>query len=329
MKMGPRRASTGSFLRLVSKSNKTSNKTKDMLSASFPGRKPTIVEENFVPLKSCLSVGKNLSHMKKNVSFHTIEIREHARALGDNPSVSSGPALSVGWASVNSMHLLVEDYEQHRPPRRCRSSLAVPRKVREQMLRDEGVTRTEMEAANRTTTRIKQSRNQAARGIHHPKLPFKAIAKMLKGTESSTDRQVEALLLQSVRAEQARQGQKDAYLAAQRDERLKAEQDHQSPGQSTEETGCLPLIVLAETVSPPLPVGIEEPKDDSTKSLPADTEPKDDAPSTLPPNEAQHDVRTISSPVGDLPPPPSSFLPATAVLKEKGDDDDAAEEWEF
>ena len=38
---------------------------------------------------------------KKQISFGTIQIREHALACGDNPSVSYGTPISLDWLSRN------------------------------------------------------------------------------------------------------------------------------------------------------------------------------------------------------------------------------------
>jgi hypothetical protein len=81
--------STGSLRRIAPLRNKSKKKDDDTLlltwqSVSLDGLRPV------KPLKSCLSVGNlseldNENKMKKNVSFHKIEIHEHPRTLGDNP----------------------------------------------------------------------------------------------------------------------------------------------------------------------------------------------------------------------------------------------------
>jgi hypothetical protein len=113
-------------------------------------------------LKGCLSSGdlKTMSDggLTKNVSFHQIEIREYERSLGDNPSVRSGPPISLGW-NYNPNHTVVEleDYERLHS-RRDRSEIIMPQSVREDILKDAGVSRQEMSLATKSATEIKNRR---------------------------------------------------------------------------------------------------------------------------------------------------------------------------
>ena len=47
----------------------------------------------------------------KSVSFGSVHIREHNVILGDNPSCSSGPPLSLGWDYADNQAVGVEDQE--------------------------------------------------------------------------------------------------------------------------------------------------------------------------------------------------------------------------
>jgi len=265
-----RRKSTGSLLNssssssikddhaagsLLKKSGRSQSCKKDILSISLDGA----TLPPYQPLKSCLSTS-NLHDLtssaaanaaapasttigKRTVSFHRIEFREHQRALGDHPDVSAGPALSLDWESAPAGSFAVEDYEKHRPPRRCKSELAVPRAVREHMLRQQaGVSRSEMAAANRATERIKQNRRHTAshpnmHGVH----PVKAFKKLL-GKGHNTEKEVEALMAQSQRAERMREQQRQAYLEqlmhqmqVDNAKKQQREKEQQIAGQSTKE----------------------------------------------------------------------------------------------
>ena len=121
----------------------------------FVGSTPT--------LKSCLKRPASSSN-KKSVSFDTIEVREHAIILGDNPSVSSGPPLTIAWESHATFHSSVEDYEASRPPRRTKNCMLVPRMVREEWLRNAGYARSEFADVARVVQRIKKERAASAKG---------------------------------------------------------------------------------------------------------------------------------------------------------------------
>jgi hypothetical protein len=194
------------------------------------GSEPLGLRDTYIPIKSCLS-SKSLSTdaceslnaikqpIRKNVSFHTIEFREHERTLSDHPAVSSGPAVGIGWSSVDSLRCTVAQYEEHRPPRRSKSHLIMPAHVREHILRDEcQISQQDINQSLAQTTRIKVSRSQASRDaeVSRPPRLFQAFSKFRKGSaESNTvDKQVELLLEQSLRAERIRKEQRQSYLQA-------------------------------------------------------------------------------------------------------------------
>jgi hypothetical protein len=195
------------------------------------GSAPFGLREPFIPIKSCLS-SKSLSTdaheslnqrkplIRKNVSFHTIEFREHERTLSDHPSVSSGPAVGIGWSSMDSLQCSVAEYEEYRPPRRTKSNLVMPAHIREHILRNEcQISQQEINQSLSQTTRIKISRNLASRDTEEEPRPprlFQAFSKFRKGTAESNavDKQVELLLEQSLRAERIRKEQRESYQLA-------------------------------------------------------------------------------------------------------------------
>ena len=93
--------------------------------------------------------GETTESPGRRVSFHQIEIREYPRCLGDNPSVTFGPPMSIGWKHNQSYVLDVDQYENykdgldedgtHQPERRRRSSaeFQLPWNLREEILREE------------------------------------------------------------------------------------------------------------------------------------------------------------------------------------------------
>mmetsp|Transcript_15905 Transcript_15905/g.22427 ORF Transcript_15905/g.22427 Transcript_15905/m.22427 type:complete len:337 (-) Transcript_15905:87-1097(-) len=75
----------------------------------------------------------------KSVRFHQITIREYERILGDNPAVSSGPPISLGWRynQDNEVSVDIDDYESAREQqdsRRNREELKLDESERAELL---------------------------------------------------------------------------------------------------------------------------------------------------------------------------------------------------
>jgi hypothetical protein len=116
-----------------------------------------------VPLKSCIKNEKsNKNAPKKQVSFDSIEVREHAIILGDNPSVTSGPPLTIAWESHASYCVSVEEYEKARPTRRSKEQMLIPRRVREEWLRHAGYARSHFAETEQSIQKVKRQRAASA-----------------------------------------------------------------------------------------------------------------------------------------------------------------------
>ena len=74
----------------------------------------------------------------RRVSFGRILIREFNIELGDNPSCSVGPPLTIGWQYYDVSSSDVDDFEETRPPRRCKRQMIIPSSVRADILTDVG-----------------------------------------------------------------------------------------------------------------------------------------------------------------------------------------------
>lgn len=95
----------------------------------------------------------------KRCSFSSVDIREHERIAGDNPCVTSGVPLSIGWGYHQHQPISLDDYETHKGPSRDKIEMMVPAGIRRQMLRDEfGVSISEMNAAMREVNVTKRHR---------------------------------------------------------------------------------------------------------------------------------------------------------------------------
>jgi hypothetical protein len=65
-----------------------------------------------------VKVGERPVRRKSSVEFSQIRIREYEQTLGDNPSVSYGPPITLDWEFEEKEPISLEHFEAHRPPRR-------------------------------------------------------------------------------------------------------------------------------------------------------------------------------------------------------------------
>jgi hypothetical protein len=94
----------------------------------------------------------------RKVNFDTIQFREYNLALGDNPATTNGPPLSLDWYYQDTEAVLVDDYEESRPPRRITQQMILPGKVREDMLLSQ--TKTTKMQITRMVSQVRSSRHQ-------------------------------------------------------------------------------------------------------------------------------------------------------------------------
>lgn len=104
----------------------------------------------------------SLQKPERNVTWGSLDIHSHVVTLGDNPSVSTGPPLTVAWKACKSHTITIDDYEAGVSERRSRRELAVPRQLREEWLRDVGFSRMEMRQVNKEIIKIKSNRKSSA-----------------------------------------------------------------------------------------------------------------------------------------------------------------------
>jgi len=88
---------------------------------------------------------------------------------GDNPSVSSGPALAIGWEyDPNDLELDVDRYESLRGDRRREKEMALSRHMREAILKFEcGCSMSELARSVREINLIKANRRQTVNNLKY------------------------------------------------------------------------------------------------------------------------------------------------------------------
>lgn len=96
------------------------------------------------------------------VNFSSVQIRVHRVQLGDNPSVKSGPALTVSWdhcPHFGTRILPIDEYDTARhSSRRSLSELVIPRRERSRLVRSSGHSKAEIRKSVKTTNIIRQRR---------------------------------------------------------------------------------------------------------------------------------------------------------------------------
>jgi hypothetical protein len=143
------------------------------------------------------------------VTFSTVEFHTHAVILGDNPSVSVGPPLAMGWNAVQSDSLDLEEYETSRPPRRQKRDLIIPRNMRVSWLRDEGYARSELAEVEDDIKMIKKYRKTNA---------HKGVWEKVRESMRSNDRSAQVVVTQvdDASVKRRRRSTKDLMLRPSR-----------------------------------------------------------------------------------------------------------------
>lgn len=101
-----------------------------------------------------------------SLQFDKINIREYSRTVGDNPSCSSGPPVSISWEYNILGDIGVDEYESTRPPRRVQNEMILPRGMREDMLRFEwNASRKEITESVRRNVRVKNQRRTTVNNL--------------------------------------------------------------------------------------------------------------------------------------------------------------------
>jgi hypothetical protein len=92
------------------------------------------------PKKSILKTSDFCTHNRPNFSviFDSIIIREYERVVGDNPSCSRGPPISIGWSYVLAHQYPLDDYELLiKTPKRSKKQFHLNADIRTHLLVEE------------------------------------------------------------------------------------------------------------------------------------------------------------------------------------------------
>jgi hypothetical protein len=126
------------------------------------------------------TLAKEQAPLRRVVTWGNLTFHQHEIILGDNPSVSSGPPLSIAWKEFESSTVAIDAYERSflnldsttssasssSSQRRTKEQMVVPRHLREEWVRRSeryGASRAEMNQAVLAVNIVRKQRQQSAR----------------------------------------------------------------------------------------------------------------------------------------------------------------------
>ncbi len=125
---------------------------------------------------------------KRKIHFGQVCVRDYGMILGDNPCVSYGPPVTIDWDYIEYNALQVDEYEFHRPPRRCLRQMGMNYFQRKHILALAGHTEEEFKAVKKSVKKMKMNR-YLTQSLTTSVLPFN----MLEDTIESTMRKCKRL----------------------------------------------------------------------------------------------------------------------------------------
>lgn len=112
---------------------------------------------------SCQQTNNSSNNLKKSVSkvsFTDITVRDYNLTLGDNPSVSYGPPVSLDWDYQEKAPVRLDTYEEGRGTRKKKGNMRLSYNMRELILKKEyGHSEAELAQAKRNVDQAKRQRD--------------------------------------------------------------------------------------------------------------------------------------------------------------------------
>lgn len=139
-------------------------KPKFLIDAPPPGLPglPSLAADGAAEESSDADRAAGTARIKRNVSFHSVDVREYDRTVGDNPACRSGPPISLDWSYSKKCTRDLEEYELERSSERVPHlrKLHVNKWKRRNMLSLQwGLTEDELREARRGTRRVRRQRS--------------------------------------------------------------------------------------------------------------------------------------------------------------------------
>lgn len=100
------------------------------------------------------------------VTFTGIELREYETIVTDNPGVSRGAAIGIGWKYTQMETVSVDDYEKYLPQRRTMKEIKLTTRERMQRLAESGYTQREIQQMTKQVNIAKRKRRATLERMH-------------------------------------------------------------------------------------------------------------------------------------------------------------------
>eukprot|EP00553_Chaetoceros_curvisetus_P008630 CAMPEP_0204617062 /NCGR_PEP_ID=MMETSP0717-20131115/4142_1 /ASSEMBLY_ACC=CAM_ASM_000666 /TAXON_ID=230516 /ORGANISM="Chaetoceros curvisetus" /LENGTH=167 /DNA_ID=CAMNT_0051630481 /DNA_START=197 /DNA_END=700 /DNA_ORIENTATION=+ len=104
------------------------------------------------------------------VKFQDIKIRNYSMVLGDNPSCTYGPPVSLDWDYDERSAVCIDEYEEKRGRRRKTYQMQIPAVHRRRILEQSGHTEDEMKYTEAEMKKIKKGRERTKMMLPFQKL---------------------------------------------------------------------------------------------------------------------------------------------------------------
>jgi len=164
----------------LASSTATTDREEDEDSPEFPRDDASILKVRTQERSLARTYARSSRSQRKcRVSFSNVYVHSHYIILGDNPSVSSGPPLSIDWGSPETSCIPVDFHATCKggrgPPPRSGDALRLSPDRRVKILKSQGFTAKELKTAGKLVEAAQESRQRsileqicAAKGVQLP-----------------------------------------------------------------------------------------------------------------------------------------------------------------
>lgn len=129
-------------------------------SSKYHPSRSILKKANSAPIIEDPGVVRKRKKLRRQVTFHSVTIREYPMTIGDHPNCSFGPPVTLDWDYDEYESIDLNKFESHRPRRRNLREMMLNYYRRKNMLLHwGGHSEEELEAATKRASRVKKQRS--------------------------------------------------------------------------------------------------------------------------------------------------------------------------